>query len=84
MWSCHSWMSQGGAPNLPWAGEGVDMRLFQGEVATEMTSSPGRRQQPKESAELGAQAGRPENAQTLKEGKEQGGLPSRVWPAPLY
>ena len=60
------------------------MRLFQGEVATEMTSSPGRRQQPKESAELGAQAGRPENAQTLKEGKEQGGLPSRVWPAPLY
>ena len=46
-------MSKGGAPNLPWAGEGVDMRLFQGEVATEMTSSPGRRQQPKESAKLG-------------------------------
>lgn len=38
------------------------MRLFQGEVATERTSSPGRRQHPKESAELGAQAGRPENA----------------------
>ena len=52
LWSCHPRVSQGGAPNLPWAGEGDATRLFQGEVTTEMTSSRRRRQRPKESVEL--------------------------------